>query len=156
MIDLSRLRRVCAALNDEGVEYIVFGGVAVNLQGVARMTEDFDFFVAPSPDNVQRIKRALRRLWDDALINEIQDDDMIGEYPSVKYEPPGEEFTIDFVSRLGEMFTFEDLRAQTMDLDGVPVNVATPETLVRMKRDTVRYKDKLDAAQLRERFGLKE
>lgn len=38
----------------------------------------------------------------------------------------------------------------------VEVNVATPETLYRMKRDTVRLRDKADAQVLREKFGLKD
>jgi hypothetical protein len=156
MLDLSKLRAVADALNQEGVQYLVFGGVAVNLHGIARMTEDFDFFVRPEPENVQRIKRALRRVWNDPLIDEIQDNDMIGDYPSVAYYPPNEDFTIDFVSRLGEMFAFDDLEAQVVDLNGVAIPIATPVTLVRMKRGTVRYKDRLDADQLRHRFNLKE
>jgi hypothetical protein len=36
----------------------------------------------------------------------------------------------------------------------VPVRVVTPRTLWRMKKDTVRPLDHLDAAMLAERFGL--
>jgi predicted nucleotidyltransferase len=155
-MELSKVRTVADAMNQEGVEYVIFGGVAVNLHGLARMTEDIDFFVRPDPENVSRIKRALRRVWNDPNIDEIQDDDMVGEYPSVKYCPPDEEFTIDFVSRLGEMFAFDDLESQRVDIQGIQVPVATPATLVRMKRDTVRGKDRNDAAALRRKFRLDE
>lgn len=38
----------------------------------------------------------------------------------------------------------------------VNVKVATPETLYRMKRDTVRLRDKADAQVLKEKFGPKD
>jgi hypothetical protein len=156
MMDFDKLTAICAAFNREGVEYIVFGGAAVNLHGIFRSTEDVDFFVRPEPDNVVRIKRALRSLWNDPAIDEIQDDDMVGAYPSFRYGPPNETFSIDCVSRLGEAFQYGDLDFEVHEVEGVPVRLATPATLVRMKRDTVRYKDHQDAARLRQKFNLTE
>jgi|SRR5215213_8163362 len=155
-MDLDKLLMIVAALNREGVQYVLFGGAAVNLHGVFRVTEDYDFFVRPEPENVARIKRALRSVWNDPAIDEINDVDMIGDYPSVCYGPPDEDFTIDFVSRLGEMFQYDDLQPEVHDVKGIPVRLATPSTLVRMKKDTVRYKDHEDAAKLRSKFNLPE
>src|ERR1700760_814424 len=112
MIDFDRIFSIVEAFNREGVEYMVFGGVAVNLHGLPRTTEDVDFFVDPAPENVARIKRALRSLWNDPALDEIQDGDFIGAYPSFVYEPPDELFTIDVVSRLGEAFAYNDLEAE--------------------------------------------
>lgn len=39
---------------------------------------------------------------------------------------------------------------------GIEVSVVTPETLYRMKKDTVRLRDRADAERLRERFGFEE
>lgn len=156
MITLEDVLKVVRAFNREGVEYKVFGGMALNFQGLARTTEDADFFVDPSPENVSRIKRALRSIWDDPNIDEIQDDDMLGDYPSFQYNPPDSPFWIDVVSRLGEAFSFADLPAETVEIEGVGIPVVTAQTLYNMKKDTVRYKDKIDAARLRERFDLEE
>jgi hypothetical protein len=41
-------------------------------------------------------------------------------------------------------------------IEGVPVRVATPATLYRMKKDTVRPIDRADAAALRDKFRLAE
>ena len=41
-------------------------------------------------------------------------------------------------------------------VEGIKVPVATPATLYRMKKDTVRPIDRADAAALREKFGLGE
>jgi hypothetical protein len=156
MMDFDKLVELVAALNREGAEYIVFGGAAVNLHGVVRATEDYDLFVRPDPANVAKIKRALHAVWKDPAIDEILDDDMIGNYPSVRYAPPGTELYVDFVSRLGEAFQYDDLEAEVHEIEGVAVRVATPATLVRMKRDTVRYKDREDASRLIAKFGLPE
>jgi hypothetical protein len=156
MIDFNRILSIVEAFNREGVEYKVFGGVAMSFHGLPRTTEDIDFFVASSPENLIKIKRALRSIWDDPDLDEIQDDDMIGDYPSFSYEPPNERFGIDVVSRLGQAFAYDDLEAETQEIEGVPVRVVTAETLYRMKRDTVRPIDKIDAVRLRKKFGLQE
>jgi hypothetical protein len=43
-----------------------------------------------------------------------------------------------------------------LDVGGIRVRVATPETLYRMKRDTVRPIDRIDAEVLKEAFDLKD
>lgn len=39
---------VIRAFEHERVEYVLVGGVAVNVHGIVRTTEDIDFFVAPN------------------------------------------------------------------------------------------------------------
>ena len=51
---------------------------------------------------------------------------------------------------------FEDLESEEFVVEGVRARVATPRTLYRMKKDTVRPQDRLDAQALRERFDLPE
>ena len=49
-----------------------------------------------------------------------------------------------------------DLEAVRLPFEDITVSVASPEMRHRMKRDTVRLKDKADAKLLRRRFGLKD
>jgi hypothetical protein len=51
-------------MNEHRVEYKVIGAVALIAQGVVRATEDLDFFINPARDNVDRLKRALREVWE--------------------------------------------------------------------------------------------
>ena len=51
---------------------------------------------------------------------------------------------------------FEGSEAEKKMVADIPVQVATPSALYRMKRHTVRAKDHQDAAALRERFNLPE
>ena len=41
------------------VEYLIAGGMAVNLYGVPRFTKDLDILVEPSATNLKRLKEAL-------------------------------------------------------------------------------------------------
>ncbi|MEO6327013.1 MAG: nucleotidyl transferase AbiEii/AbiGii toxin family protein [Thermoanaerobaculia bacterium] len=155
-MDFELTKRVLAALERERVEYLVFGAVAVNLLGLARATEDLDIFIAPSAENIGRLRAALHSVFDDPHIDEITAEDLLGEYPAVQYAPPEGVFRMDILTRLGEAFGFEDLESQRVEFDGMMVSVATPLTLYRMKKGTVRPKDWGDAAALKARYGLKD
>ena len=148
--------RVIAALNAEGVEYIVVGGVAVNLHGLLRGTEDLDLFIRPTPGNVARLKRALRSIWDDPSIEEISADDLCGDYPAVRYGPPDTDLYLDILTRLGDFARYGDLTAEIKTVEGTDIRVATPATLVWMKQGTVPSIDHADAARLRAAFDIGE
>ena len=86
----------------------------------------------------------------------VEDDDMIGDYPSFQYNPPDADYWIDVVSALGEAFAYADLPVTVIEIRGVKINVVTPQTLYDMKKNTIRYKDKIDAYNLRERYNVKD
>jgi hypothetical protein len=155
-VDYDATKRVLAAFEREGVQYVVFGAAALNLHGLARFTEDLDVFVAPDPENIGRLKRALRLVFSDPHIEEISADDLLGEYPAVQYVPPEGTFHIDILTRLGDAFRFEDLQADRVPFEDITVSIASPATLYRMKRDTVRLKDRADAELLKARFKLED
>ncbi len=145
-----------AALEREGVAYVIFGGVALNLQGLARATEDLDIFIAPTRGNVKRLQLALDSVFHDSQIEEITAEDLLGDYPAVQYVPPEEGFHIDILTRLGSAYRFEDLESERVEFEGLEVSVVTPEMLYRMKKDTVRPRDRADAERLRQRFRFED
>lgn len=155
-MDLDLTRRVLEALEREGVRYVVFGAVAINLLGLARATEDLDLFVEPQRENIERLKAALRSVFADPSIEEISAEELMGDYPAVQYVPPEGTFHVDILTRLGEAFAFRDLEVLRVDLEGQPVSVASPKTLYRMKKDTIRPKDWGDAEALRRRFKIED
>lgn len=149
-------RKVLAALEQEKVRYAVFGGVALNLHGLGRATEDIDLFVAPDADNIARLRAALDSVFHDPEIEEITAEDLLGEYPAIQYNPPAEGFHLDILTRLGEVYTFANLETQRLVFDDFEITVVTPRMLYRMKKDTVRPKDWDDAALLRRRFKIED
>ncbi len=53
---------ILRAFHRARVRYLIAGGVAVNLYGVPRFTRDLDILIDPSPLNLKKLERVLRRL----------------------------------------------------------------------------------------------
>ncbi len=119
-----------------------------------RATEDLDLFVRPTPENIDKLRHALRQVWADPEIEHITTEDLCGEYPAVRYGPPEGALYLDILTRIGERATFDDLEVETRDVEGAPVHVVSPRTLYWLKKDTVRPIDKADALALARAFDL--
>ncbi len=116
-----------------------------------------DLFVSPDPENIARLRRALKTLFEgDPNVDQITADDLGGNYPAVEYTPPHGLYSLDILARLGETIRFDDVEAEDLVIEGVRIRVATPRALYRMKKGTVRPQDRIDAEAIRERFHLPE
>lgn len=155
-MEFAQLQGLLAAFERERVKYAIIGAVALNLHGLARFTEDLDVFVAPETDNVERLKRALRSVFADPEIEEITAADLLGPYPAIQYVPPDGTFHLDLLTRLGTAFAFADLETERVPFGEISVTVVTPRQLYRMKRDTIRLRDRADAEILKQRFRLED
>ena len=154
-MDFSQAMRVLSAFARHRVEYVLVGSMAMAAQGLVRATRDMDVFVAPDVANVERLRAALRELFEDPSIEEIPSEDLSGDYPALQYVPP--EGVLDrYPGAAGRGVPLADLEAEAVEVEGVRIQVATPRMLYRMKRDTVRPQDRLDAEMLKQRFGLEE
>ncbi len=153
---LDELARIIRAFEKEEVEYVVIGGAAVNAHGLIRATEDLDVMIRPTENNIERLRRSLRSIWDDPSIDEIKAEDLAGEYPAVRYVPPDGDLYLDIVARFGESFEFDDIESERLELGRDRMTVATPLALYRMKKNTVREVDRADARALRQRFDIND
>ena len=62
---------------------------------------------------------------------------------------------LDALERTGVRYaSLDDLEVQRVPAGHVTITVVTPETLYRMKRDTVRLRDRDDAQRLARAFGF--
>jgi Nucleotidyl transferase AbiEii toxin, Type IV TA system len=156
LVRFEEVSQLLAAMEHEGVRYVLIGSMAMAARGVVRATRDIDFFVEPDADNVDRLRKALKSVYDDESIDDITSEDLAGEYPVVRYGPPDGEVMIDIISRLGDAYTFNDIESDDMIIDGTTVPVATAKMLYEMKRDTIRPQDAVDADVLRSHFDLAE
>ena len=155
-MDRDELLRVLKAFEDQGLEYVLIGATALAMHGIVRATEDVDFFIRATADNVERLKQALRTVYDDPHIDEIRAQDLLGEYPSVRYYPPTGDLYFDVLTRLGEAARYEDVAFETKLIAGIRVRVATPRALYDLKKGTVRALDRQDAEALQQRFLLED
>lgn len=156
-VDRDEIMRVLREFETTGLEYVLIGAAAMGFHDLVRATEDIDLFIRATPENVERLKVALRAAYDgDPNVSDISSADLLGEYPAVRYFPPTGDLYLDVLTRLGEVASFETVDAEIKNIDGTSVRVATPAALYRMKKGTVRLQDQADAAALRERFNLKD
>ncbi len=136
--------RVCAALNREKVKYIVVGGCAVILHGYRRTTYDIDLLVDPSLENIRRLKKVFREVFQSDEASEIRDVD-IEQYAVVRFVPESEEIVIDLIGKIGKV-NFETAMKdiEEVELEGVKIPVCGLSTLIETKK-RVRPKDKEDS-----------
>jgi hypothetical protein len=135
--------RICEALNNEDVKYVVVGGCAVILHGYYRTTHDIDLLVDPSLENIRKLKKALKTLFKSEEISEIRDVD-IGRYAVVRFAPESEEIVMDLIGRIGRIdFETAIQDIEEIELEGTKIPVCGLSTLIETKRG-IRPKDKED------------
>ena len=140
--------KVFKAFDEHKVEYILIGGVAVILHGLERLTRDIDIFVKMIPKNIEKLRKALYFVYEDISIKEITLEEF-QNYPVIRYGTP-DGFYIDVITQIGNAFSYEDLKYEIFEYQGIKIKVGTPETLYKLKKDTIRSKDKGDAIFLKE------
>ena len=133
------LTRICHALNIAGARYVLIGGFAVIARGGVRTTKDIDLLIDPSPDNMVRVKQALRILEDQA-IDEVADDD-VARYTVVRVV---DEVVVDLMAKAcGVEYADAAKDNQTVTIGGVSIPVPSIQTLIRTK-NTIRPSDAAD------------
>lgn len=140
--------KIIESLNKKKVDYILIGGVACILHGLDRMTRDVDIFVKLETKNINRLRNALGKMYKDSSIDEITIEEL-EKYPVIRYGTP-DEFYIDIMTKIGTAFSYNDLSFEIIDYKGIKIKIATPETLYKLKKDTLRDQDKWDAHFLKE------
>ena len=52
--------RVLREFESAGLEYVLIGAAAMGFHGLVRATQDLDLFVRPTPQNIEKLRAALR------------------------------------------------------------------------------------------------
>jgi hypothetical protein len=156
-VDRDELLRVLRAFEEQNLEYVLIGATAMGFHGLVRATEDVDLLIRPTTENVERLRQALKATYaDDSNIEDIRTEDLLGDYPAVRYYPTGGDLFFDILTRLGDAARYENVESEVKVVEGVRIRIATPQALYQLKKNTVRPIDRQDAAALRERFKLRD
>ncbi|HEV8683101.1 MAG TPA: hypothetical protein VGS09_10070 [Actinomycetota bacterium] len=141
--------RILRELHDEGVKFVVIGGIGAAALGSPSLTDDLDICYERSRENLERLSRVLFRLG--AKLRGAPDD--IPFKPDAPTLATGDHFT--FVTDAGDFDClgtpsgsrgYADLveRASLVDMDGVDALVASVDDLIRMKQAAGRPKDLIE------------
>jgi hypothetical protein len=120
---------------------VVLGGMAVIQAGFVRATNDIDLLIDTSPENQERVRRALMALPDGA-VRDLEPDDL-DRYVVVRV---ADEFVVDLMkSACGIDYAEASRLVDLVRIQGVSIPFASPRLLWRTKQ-TLRDKDKVDLA----------
>ena len=146
-------------LLEQGVEFVLVGGMAVQLHGFLRMTYDVDLVLAMSDENLTRFIDAANSLGLNPVmpvpINSLRDASLIEQWHREKgmlafaLREPGPAGTVVDVLVRPDV-SYERLLCDAVDGDlfGAQVKIASVAHLLEMKRIANRPKDQLDIAAL--------
>jgi hypothetical protein len=146
--------RIFAALGEHQVEYVVVGGIAVQVHGHVRMTNDLDLIAAPDRENLARLAVALRELGARVLNPGSEDLEidasMLPRATLWQFSTPLGD--IDLLHDAPGAAPFDQLRARSLviALGTQSIPVAGRDDLIRMKRAAGRPGDLEDIAALTE------
>lgn len=138
-------REMLCGLNAVDAEYIVVGAYALAAHGLPRATGHLDVWVRSSPDNAQRVLRALQAFG--APMDQISAEDLA--QPDVVFQIGVAPRRIDVLTSIDGV-TFEGAwpRRWQLQVDGLTVPILSKEDFVVNKRAVGRPKDLADIAWL--------
>lgn len=140
--------RFWAVLNENNVEYIMVGGVATNLNGYQRVTDDIDVWIKESSENRKKLRKAF---YDYSNIDYFMIETM-------QIVPGWTHFNLNNGVRLDLMidmkglegFTFDECMtvAKKADIEGITVPFLHINHLIKNKKAVNRPKDQIDVIYL--------
>jgi hypothetical protein len=146
--------RIFAVLDAHKVEYVVIGGIAVQVHGHVRMTNDVDLIPSPTPQNLNRLAIALEELGARVLNSGSEhlgiDAQMLPRATLWQLATPHGD--IDVLHDAPGAAPFPQLRERALliTLGDHPIPIASRDDLIKMKRAAGRPVDLADIAALTE------
>ena len=150
---------ILRALHDNGVRYVLVGGVAVVLHGFARFTKDLDLVVDLHPEEA---RRAIQTLLDCGLRPRVPVNAFDFADPEVRRQWADEKNMLVFqmvdetdLRRNVDLFITQPMdfdrlweASKVVELEGVTIRVASLDHLIELKKSVARPQDLLDVEQL--------
>lgn len=127
------------------VRYLLIGGYAVGLHGHPRYTKDLDIWVEATPENAQKLVKAIEDFGFSSL--ELKPEDFLepGVIVQIGYPP----VRIDLLTKAsGVEFAECYQNRQEVEIDGLKVSLISLKDLQKNKRATGRHQDLADLENL--------
>ena len=144
------LALLIAALDREGIPYLVTGSVGSSIYGEPRATRDVDLIIAP---NETQLLRFVDAIGDDHYVSREAALDAFRSRSMFNVIGASSGWKADFIIRKDTPYEVEKFnrRFQNTYL-GIPINVATPEDIILSKLTWSKASD--SERQLRDAFGV--
>ena len=150
------------SLNTHNIDYLLIGGLAVNLHGVPRMTMDVDLVIALDANNIAKLAHSARELGlypnipvkledlaDAAKRNALFTEKNLIALSLISNTPASP--TVDIIVHHPLDFKQAFANKVARDIAGTPVHLASIEDMITLKKAAGRKQDLSDISHL-ERF----
>lgn len=132
------LKEFIESFNENHVDYMVVGGIAVAYYGYPRYTGDIDIWIKKTEENAEKIISALNDFGFselDLTVKDLTGSNMVFQFG---VEPN----RIDIVTDIdGVKYKDAELNTIKIKIDGVEVNLISIEDLKRNKKASARHRD---------------
>ena len=140
-------RDMLSALCAEGVEFLLVGAYALAAHGFPRATGDIDIWVRRSPENAQRVWKALAAFG--APLHDLEEDDLTAE--GIVFQIGVAPRRIDILTSI-DAVSFHEAWAHRVEVEveGLKVSILGRGELLINKRASGRPQDVADVTRLEE------
>lgn len=140
-------QEVVEALNMDGVEFILIGGLAVGYHGYSRYTGDMDLWINPSQENMKRLFKALLQLgYSKESVLEISESREVENPIPIKLWDDSEVFKVDLMTNTFQKeISWHECREMCdfVKINDLSIPVIHINHLIRMKKITKRLDNSL-------------
>lgn len=158
-------KNVFQALEEEQVRYMIVGGVAMNLLGCPRFTNDIDVLLALDEENLSAMQKAMHAIGYERRIpfslDELGDEKRARKFIEEKnllaytfFNPREPLYSVDIIVGPSLHFAEYSKHRVLVNVWGFSLPVVSIDDLIGLKRESNREKDALDVAHLLEYKGL--
>ena len=133
------------ALSNRKAKFLLVGAYAMAVHGYPRSTMDIDLWIMPDPENSILVLQALEDFGapsDNLTQSDLQKEGLIFQIGVAPRR-------IDIITSVdGLKFEEAFTNSQTIEIEGIPIQVLSIPDLIKNKRSTGRHKDLADVESL--------
>ena len=144
---IKSLKELCLFLEEQGIEYMLIGGLAIGIWGEPRATVDIDFLVAIGLDDFDTLKH---KLIESGKFVFIHDKPMVfGKITFLRATiRSNTDISVDFLFADDEFKNESLQRKEIVKVNDFLLNISSPEDLIILKLLSGREQDRLDAEKI--------
>lgn len=148
-------RNILEKLQEKNLKYLVVGGIAINLHGYSRVTNDLDLLVLMDEENIRKIVEAIKELGykprmpidiNDFISSKNRTDWIENKNMKVfsVYNPENELEVIDILLVYKLDFREAYKNRESYQIDKIEIPTISIQDLIKLKEEAGREIDKLD------------
>lgn len=152
---MNQFEKIFRGLQESGIQYLVVGGVAVNLYGYVRMTADLDLILALEPENMTKMDALMKSLGYTPRppigLHELKNAEIIHKLIEEKgmqaytFTDSNSLFSIDILTEDSLSFSTFEKKKSIVEMDhNLKIPVVSIDDLIAMKKKIGRPNDLSD------------